>query len=63
LIIPWLLIGVFVAGILTVVIPQSFVAQFVGGNTIFGNFIASLFGALIVVMSTITGYIFGLIAG
>ena len=46
LIIPWLLIGVFVAGILTVVIPHSFVAQFVGGNTIFGNFIASLFGAL-----------------
>ncbi len=46
LIIPWLLIGVFVAGILTVVIPQSFVAQFVGGNTILGNLIASLFGAL-----------------
>jgi uncharacterized protein len=46
LIIPWLLIGVFVAGILTVVIPQSFVAQYVGGNTIFGNFVASLFGAL-----------------
>jgi uncharacterized protein len=46
LIIPWLLIGVFVAGILTVVIPQSFVVQFVGGNTIFGNFIASIFGAL-----------------
>ena len=46
LIIPWLLVGVFVAGILTVVIPQSFVVQFVGGNTFFGNFIASLFGAL-----------------
>jgi uncharacterized protein len=46
LIIPWLLIGVFAAGILTVVIPQALVAQFVGGNTIFGNFIASLFGAL-----------------
>jgi uncharacterized protein len=46
LIIPWLLVGVFVAGILTVVIPQSFVVQFVGGNTYFGNFIASLFGAL-----------------
>ena len=46
LIIPWLLIGVFVAGILTVVIPQSFIVQFVGGNTVFGNFIASLFGAL-----------------
>jgi len=46
LIIPWLLVGVFAAGILTVVIPQSYVVQFVGGNTIFGNFIASLFGAL-----------------
>lgn len=46
LIIPWLLAGVFIAGILTVVIPQTLVAQFVGGNTIFGNFIASLFGAL-----------------
>ncbi|MDD5701473.1 MAG: permease [Dehalococcoidales bacterium] len=46
LIIPWLLIGVFAAGILTVVIPQSFVVQFVGGNTIFGNLIASLFGIL-----------------
>ena len=45
LIIPWLLVGVFVAGILTVVIPQSFVAQYVGGNTLSGNFIASLFGA------------------
>ncbi len=46
LIIPWLLLGVFVAGILTVVVPQSFVAQYVGGNTVLGNFIASLFGAL-----------------
>ncbi|MCR4393274.1 MAG: permease [Dehalococcoidales bacterium] len=46
LIIPWLLVGVFAAGILTVVIPQSYVVQFVGGNTLFGNFIASLFGAL-----------------
>ncbi len=46
LIIPWLLVGVFVAGILTVVIPQSFITQFVGGNSLFGNFIASLFGVL-----------------
>jgi uncharacterized protein len=46
LILPWLLVGVFVAGILTVIIPQWFVAQFVGGNTILGNFMASLFGAL-----------------
>ena len=46
LIIPWLLVGVFVAGILTVVIPQSVVSQYVGGNSILANFIASFFGAL-----------------
>ena len=46
LIIPWLLVGVFVAGILTVVIPQSVVTQYVGGNGLFANFVASFFGAL-----------------
>ncbi len=46
LIIPWLLVGVFVAGILTVVIPRWVVAQYVGGNSLFANFIASFFGAL-----------------
>jgi uncharacterized membrane protein YraQ (UPF0718 family) len=47
LIIPWLLVGVFAAGILTVIIPQSVVTQYVGGNSILANFIASFFGALI----------------
>ena len=46
LIIPWLLVGVFAAGILTVVIPQSLVVQYVGGNSLSGNFVASFFGAL-----------------
>lgn len=46
LIIPWLLLGVFVAGILTVVIPPDVVAKYVGGNTISANFIASFAGAL-----------------
>ena len=46
LIIPWLLVGVFAAGILTVVIPQSVVVAFVGGNSLLANFIASFFGAL-----------------
>lgn len=46
LIIPWLLTGVFVAGILTVVIPSSVVATWVGGNSISANFIASFSGAL-----------------
>jgi uncharacterized membrane protein YraQ (UPF0718 family) len=46
LIIPWLLLGVFLAGIITVVIPQDVVATWVGGNNIFSNFIASFAGAL-----------------
>lgn len=46
LIIPWLLLGVFVAGILTVVIPPDVVAKWVGGNSILANFIASFAGAL-----------------
>ena len=46
LIIPWLLVGVFVAGILTVVIPQAVVVRYVGGNSLSANFIASFFGAL-----------------
>jgi uncharacterized protein len=46
LIIPWLLVGVFIAGILTVVIPPDIVATWVGGNSILANFIASFAGAL-----------------
>ena len=46
LIIPWLLVGVFVAGILKVVIPESVVTAYVGGNSLFANFIASFLGAL-----------------
>lgn len=46
LIIPWLLLGVFLAGILTVVIPREVVATWVGGNSISANFIASFAGAL-----------------
>ncbi len=46
LIIPWLLVGVFVAGILKVVIPESVVTAYVGGNSIFANFTASFLGAL-----------------
>ena len=45
-IIPYLLIGVFIAGILGVVIPPEGMARFMGGNTLLGNFIASLGGAL-----------------
>jgi uncharacterized protein len=46
LIIPWLLLGVFLAGILTVIIPPDIVATWVGGNSILANFIASFSGAL-----------------
>ncbi|MBN2099010.1 MAG: permease [Dehalococcoidia bacterium] len=46
LILPWLLVGVFAAGILKYAIPESVVTDYVGGNTILGNSIASLFGAL-----------------
>ena len=46
MIVPWLLIGVFIAGILKAIIPESAVVALVGGNTILGNFVASLFGAL-----------------
>ena len=46
MIVLWLLIGVFIAGILKAIIPESAVVAVVGGNTIQGNFVASLFGAL-----------------
>ena len=44
-ILPWLLIGVFIAGILGVVIPSAAMATYMGGNTVFSNFIASIGGA------------------
>lgn len=46
LIVPWLLGGVFVAGIITTFVPQDFVSDWVGGNSLLSNFIASFAGAL-----------------
>ncbi len=46
LIVPWLLVGVFAAGIITVLVPGHVVTQWVGGNSLFANFIASFVGAL-----------------
>lgn len=46
LIIPWLLIGVFAAGIITTFVPQDAVTSWVGGNNLFANFIASFLGTL-----------------
>jgi len=46
LIVPWLLGGVFIAGIITTFVPQHAVSTWVGGNGLFANFIASFVGAL-----------------
>jgi uncharacterized membrane protein YraQ (UPF0718 family) len=46
LIVPWLLGGVFVAGVITTFVPQHAVSTWVGGNSLFANFIASFLGAL-----------------
>ena len=46
LIAPWLLVGVFVAGILREVIPEAAVAKVVGGNSPLANFTASFLGSL-----------------
>lgn len=46
LIAPWLLVGVFAAGIITTFVPQGAVARWVGSNSLFANFIASFLGAL-----------------
>jgi uncharacterized membrane protein YraQ (UPF0718 family) len=46
LIVPWLLVGVFAAGIITVLVPEGVVTQWVGGNSLSANFIASFVGAL-----------------
>jgi len=46
LIVPWLLVGVFVAGIITTFVPQDAVTSWVGTNSILANLIASVLGAL-----------------
>jgi len=46
LIIPYLLIGVFTAGIIKGYLPPVYVSQYVGGNSLLANLIASVAGAL-----------------
>ncbi len=46
LVAPWLLVGIFAAGIIKVVLPESVVTTYVGGNSLPANFIASFLGAL-----------------
>ena len=43
---PLLLVGVFFAGMIIQIIPSDLVVQFVGGNSVQSNFIASVAGAL-----------------
>jgi uncharacterized membrane protein YraQ (UPF0718 family) len=45
-IMPYLFVGVFLAGLMTVVLPPDVVARLVGGNGIAANAIASVSGAL-----------------
>ena len=47
LIVLWLLLGVFIAGIITTFVPQEAVTSWVGSNSILANFIASILGATI----------------
>lgn len=53
LIFPVLLIGVFVAGMLKVILPEEIISSFVGGNSFTANFLASLIGA-VMYFSTLT---------
>jgi len=44
-ILPYLFVGVFVAGTIEVIVPQAFITRLVGENTLLSNAIASTFGA------------------
>ncbi len=52
-IVPILLAGVFVAGIVKVLLPEAVVQRWVGGNSVWNNLLASVFGALMY-FSTLT---------
>ncbi len=43
---PILLVGVFISGAVTPLIPESFIAKVAGQNTLFANFMAVLFGTI-----------------
>jgi uncharacterized membrane protein YraQ (UPF0718 family) len=47
LITPWLLVGIFIAGILKIAIPAPVVANIVGGNGLLANFVASFVGSVL----------------
>jgi len=50
---PLLFIGVFIAGFIMPLLPQTLIEGLVGNNTLFGNLIASIFGAFMY-FSTLT---------
>ncbi|MBZ0263075.1 permease [bacterium] len=52
-IVPILLIGVLIAGVIKVLLPEPVVQKWVGGNSIWNNLLASVFGALMY-FSTLT---------
>ncbi|MBL7190564.1 permease, partial [bacterium] len=52
-IVPVLLAGVFIAGVIKELLPQSVVQKWVGGNSLGNNLLASVFGALMY-FSTLT---------
>jgi len=45
-ILPYLFAGVFIAGVISQALPEEVVNTFLGGNRLFSNFFASIFGAL-----------------
>lgn len=53
ILLPLLFIGVFISGFIMPLLPQTLIEGLVGSNTIFGNLIASIFGAFMY-FSTLT---------
>ncbi len=46
MILPWLLIGVFLAGMIKYLVPDTLVARYIGGNSLGANFGSAVFGTL-----------------
>lgn len=53
MLLPLLLIGIFIAGFIMPLLPQTLIENLVGQNTILGNIVASIFGAFMY-FSTLT---------
>jgi len=46
-IIPWLIVGSLGAGLVSILLPEIIVSEYVGGNSLFSCFIASVIGSLL----------------